>query len=45
MTKTMCKKDKESLKKIKEKPAKYKCKKCQATAHKEKHLCKPQNIG
>jgi hypothetical protein len=44
MTKTMCKKDKEDLQKVRGKEPKYKCKSCEETAHKEKHLCKPKKI-
>lgn len=39
----MCKKDKNDILKIRAKEPKFKCKKCSETAHKEKHLCKPQN--
>jgi hypothetical protein len=45
MTKTMCKKTKEKRKKILAKEAIYECKKCKATAHKEKHLCKPHKVN
>jgi len=44
MTKSMCKKSKEDRKKILAKPAVYVCKKCEITANKEKHLCKPKKI-
>lgn len=45
MTKTMCKKDKEKRELVLAKEKVYQCKKCLATAHKEKHLCKPVKIG
>jgi hypothetical protein len=44
MTKTMCKKSKEDLDKISSKEPLFRCKKCDETAHKEKHLCKPKKI-
>lgn len=44
MTKTICKKSKDDLLKVREKDAKYRCKSCGETAHKEKHLCKPKKI-
>ena len=44
MTKSMCKKSIKKIEEIKQKKAKYKCNKCQTTAHKEKHLCKPVKI-
>jgi uncharacterized Zn finger protein len=44
MAKTMCKKNKEELLKMKGKEKFYKCKSCGATAHKEKHLCKPKKL-
>jgi len=44
MSKTACKMDKEALKELRDKEARYKCKKCGETAKKEKHLCKPEEI-
>lgn len=42
MGKTECKDDKKKdLDSNKQKEAKYKCKKCNKTANKEKKLCKP----
>jgi hypothetical protein len=40
----MCKKSKEKREIVLAKKPKYQCKKCKVTAHKEKHLCKPQKI-
>jgi hypothetical protein len=45
MTKTMCKKKPEKRKIILAKEAKYECKKCRATADKQKHLCKPEKVN
>lgn len=36
--------DKEERHKLSEKEAKYRCKSCGNTAHKEKRLCKPKAI-
>jgi hypothetical protein len=44
MTKTMCQKSKKKRDKVSMKEAKFICKKCKSTAHKEKHLCKPEKI-
>jgi hypothetical protein len=41
----MCRKDKEKREIILAKEAVYRCKKCKATAHKEKHLCKPEKVN
>jgi hypothetical protein len=41
MAKTMCKKSKEKRNIVLAKKPMFQCKKCRATAHKEKHLCKP----
>jgi len=43
MSKTICEMDK-SERKEKQEDARYVCKKCEATAKKEKHLCKPKKI-
>jgi len=39
-----CKMDKEELKELREKEARFECKKCGETAKKEKHLCKPKEL-
>jgi hypothetical protein len=44
MGKSMCRKSKTDRLRVKEKPAKYFCKDCEADAHKEKHLCKPKKL-
>lgn len=44
MSKTMCRKNEEKRAKVLAKEARYQCRKCKATAHKEKHLCKPKKF-
>ena len=44
MTKTMCKKTIGKRELILNKEARFVCKKCEATAHKKKHLCNPEKV-
>lgn len=43
MSKTMCEMNKDDRAEKQTDP-RYKCKRCNAIAHKEKHLCKPKKI-